>query len=525
MLTTKETLTRPSRTDRSPTMPRQGGWAPWLWLAVGAVLLQVTVWEPVVPVAAWLAPVFLLRFARTQRAALALPAIALLGYVTALVALRGSIPAPGIYLFALAGLATMVSYGADRLLARRIGGLVGTLVFPATDTALSFLASIASRDAFATFGAAAYTQASELALVQLVSVTGLWGLGFLIAWLAPVANDLWEHRFDPRQVRRGTAVFAAVLAAVLLFGGARLALFPPAAPTVRVAGLAPDRALSDAVAAAPLGPRPLPAATRAAIRRRYLDPLAEDLFARTRQAARGGAKIVAWSEAAAFVFKEDEAALIGRARAVARQQRIYLQVGLVSLLPTDRYPAVEDRAILLDPAGTLVWDYPKATQTLDDGNRPGPGIVPTVDTPYGRLATVICFDADFPGLVRQAGKARADILLVPSSDWREVAEVHSRMAVFRAVENGVALVRPTRQGTSLASDHQGRLLGYKRDYFVGADHTMVVNVPTQGTPTLYARLGDGVGWLCVLGLLALAAVALARRRRPPARRTRSSLRS
>jgi apolipoprotein N-acyltransferase len=489
---------------------------------VGAVLLQLTVWEPVVPLAAWLAPVFLLRFVRTQRPVLALSVIALLGYVSALVALRGSIPAPGVYLFALAGLATMVAYGADRLLAWRIGGLVGTLVFPATDTALSFLSAIASRD-FATFGAAAYTQASELVPVQLVSVTGLWGLGFLIAWLAPVANDLWEHGFDPRQVRRGTTVFAAVLAAVLLFGGVRLAFFPPAAPSVRVAGLAPDRALSDAAEAAPLGPRPLPAAARTAARQRYLEPLAEDLLARTRQAARGGAKIVAWSEAAAFVFKEDEAALVQRARAVARQERIYLQVGLVSLLPTDRYPAVENRAILFDPAGALVWDYPKATEVLGDGNRPGPGIVPTVDTPYGRLATVICFDADFPRLVRQAGKARADILLVPSSDWKAVAEVHSRMAVFRAVENGVALVRPTRKGTSLASDHQGRLLGYKRDYFVGADHTMVVNVPTRGTPTLYARLGDGVGWLCVLGLLALPLMALARRRRPPATRTRSSL--
>jgi apolipoprotein N-acyltransferase len=33
---------------------------------------------------------------------------------------------------------------------------------------------------------------------------------------------------------------------------------------------------------------------------------------------------------------------------------------------------------------------------------PGGGRVPTVDTPFGRLANVICFDADFPVLMRQA---------------------------------------------------------------------------------------------------------------------------
>jgi apolipoprotein N-acyltransferase len=268
--------------------------------------------------------------------------------------------------------------------------------------------------------------------------------------------------------------------------------------------LTPDRVLNEAVNDAPLDSRPLPAATRAAIRQRYLDPLAEDLFARTAQAARSGAKIIVWAEAAAFVFKEDEASFLERAQSVARQERIYLQICLVFLLPTERYPTVEIRAIMIDPNGSVSWDYPKATEVFTDGNQPGPWLVPTLVTPYGRLATVICYDADFPQLVRQAGKAGADILLVPSSDWLPIAEPHSRMAIFRAVENGVALVRPTRLGTSIASDHQGRLLGYKSDYFVGTDHTMIVNVPTAGGTTLYVFVGESVGWLCVVGMLGLA---------------------
>jgi hypothetical protein len=35
-------------------------------------------------------------------------------------------------------------------------------------------------------------------------------------------------------------------------------------------------------------------------------------------------------------------------------------------------------------------------------------------------------------LIRRAGRARRN-LLVPSSDWEAIAEMHSRMAVFRGV--------------------------------------------------------------------------------------------
>jgi apolipoprotein N-acyltransferase len=306
-------------------------------------------------------------------------------------------------------------------------------------------------------------------------------------------------------------VFAGVLVAVLLFGSMRLAFFPPSAPTVRVAALAPDRKLNDRLSVAQIGASHT-ATERAAVHAQYLDPLIDDLFARTRAVARSGVKIVAWSEAAAVVFKADEAALLGRASTIAHEEGIYLELGLIVILPTDHYPFNENRAILLDPSGRVVWDYAKSTVPLHDGNAPGSGIVPTVDTPYGRLATVICYDADFPALVQQAGQAHADMLLVPASDWPAVAEMHARMAIPRAVENGLALIRSTRQGTSLAVDHQGRLLGYKADYFVGDDQTMIVNVPTRGVRTIDAVIGAYAGCLYIVGLVALAGVALFRRR-------------
>lgn len=165
----------------------------------------------------------------------------------------------------------------------------------------------------------------------------MWGLTFFLAWCAPVINAVWEEGVVSRSARRGLGLFAAVLLGVLLFGSARIAFFPPASPVVRVAALAPDRTLWndagqeiawDKIASAS-------AAERAAFRSSFA-PYLEDLFVRTQQEARAGAKIVAWSEGAAFILKEDESAVIERACTLARQEGIYLQLGLGSFLHTDR---------------------------------------------------------------------------------------------------------------------------------------------------------------------------------------------
>jgi apolipoprotein N-acyltransferase len=56
------------------------------------------------------------------------------------------------------------------------------------------------------------------------------------------------------------------------------------------------------------------------VARAAFGPQIDDLFARTQQEARAGAKIVAWPEAAVLALKEDEAELIGRARTLAREE-------------------------------------------------------------------------------------------------------------------------------------------------------------------------------------------------------------
>ncbi|HSK95657.1 MAG TPA: nitrilase-related carbon-nitrogen hydrolase, partial [Euzebyales bacterium] len=459
---------------------------------------------------------FLLRFARTQRARVALPVVALVGYGATLIALRGFFAAPDVLMWALAGVAMAVPYGADALAAGRLHGLARTLLFPAVDTAMSFLFSLDQSSPLGSWGATGYSQAANLPLLQVTSLVGVFGLSFLIMWAAPVVNELWERRFDLRAARSVVLPFAAVLLAALLFGGVRLALFPPSAPTVPMAALTPDRELNAARDAADLASGPRTAAERERLTEQHLAPVLDDLFARTRRAARAGARVVAWSEAAGYVFKEDERAFLDEAATVARDEGIYLELGTVFILPETGFPTNENRSILIDPDGNIRWDYHKATMVPGDGNALGTGELPVVDTPFGRLSVVICFDADFPWLVRQAGRAGVDVLLVPSSDWGPVGPVHADMAVVRAVENGVSILRPTRNGTSVAVDPHGRTLA-RADDFTAGDQTMMAALPIEGEPALYPLTGDAVGWALVIGVVlgtgALGWRALARRRR------------
>src|SRR5712692_9992552 len=111
------------------------------------------------------------------------------------------------------------------LWAPRLQGLLATLVFPSAMTTMWYLNALLD-PLNATWGNPAYTQYGNLPLLQLLSVTGLWGIVFVMSWLASLVHWAWERGFAWPRVRGGAALYGSILALVLLFGGARLALFP-----------------------------------------------------------------------------------------------------------------------------------------------------------------------------------------------------------------------------------------------------------------------------------------------------------
>jgi apolipoprotein N-acyltransferase len=123
--------------------------------------------------------------------------------------------------------------------------------------------------------------------------------------------------------------------------------------------------------------------------------------------------------------------------------------------------------------------------------------IPVITTPYGKIAMVICYDADFSQFVKQVGKNKADILLIPGNDWEEIAPYHTRLSYFRGIENGVSIFSAANMATMGAADPYGKVIQEKSTFDFENGTSMKAQVPTKRVNTLYAILGDWFAWVCV----------------------------
>jgi apolipoprotein N-acyltransferase len=495
--------------------------------ADAALLLGVSALMPMangrfaIAAIAWIAPAILIRFLRTQTWPRALAG----GLVAMSIAewfwWKGIVPVHGPAYVAAAivfGIINLVPYLIDRTLATRLNGFAATLVLPATMVLHEALTEQVSP--FGSWGSFAYTQSDNLALVQLVSITGLAGITFLMLWFASIVNWVVESQFDWRQVRWGVSVYATLLLTILLWGGmrtrgghqpgVRIAAVTPRLPTYTVRGDDENSAVREALASMRVG-KPLDEHARLAFRARAA-AINQELLATSASEARRGAKVVLWSEGAGVVEWTDAAALVARAADLSRITGAYIALSFLSL-DTTTGKRFANQNVLVGPQGATLWTYDKAHPVpgMEDMLRPGGGRVPGVVTPFGRVSPVICFDLDFPQLIRQAGRAGTSVLLVAADDWPEVAAGHAKMARFRAVEQGMSLLRATSNGHSVAFDRFGRRLA-ANDYSAG-DCVLIATVPTISKPTLYTRVPDSIPLVALLLLIAMSVRALMNARR------------
>jgi len=144
------------------------------------------------------------------------------------------------------------------------------------------------------------------------------------------------------------------------------------------------------------------------------------------------------------------------------------------------------------------------------------GFCKWVETPYGTLSAVICWDADFPAIIKQAGEQEVDLLFIPANDWLEIRDIHAGMATFRAVENGVPIYRQTGTGVSVVTDAYGRVIN-RLDTFEEENSgpwtgEQMVLTPVGSIETLYPMIGDAFGTAMLVGLIGLLIFALIKRR-------------
>jgi apolipoprotein N-acyltransferase len=117
-----------------------------------------------------------------------------------------------------------------------------------------------------------------------------------------------------------------------------------------------------------------------------------------------------------------------------------------------------------------------------------------------KTGTAICKDLDFPSYIKNYGVAGIDFLNIPAWDFVTDDWLHSRMAIFRGVENGFSEVRTARQGRLTISDAYGRVIA-EANSSSGKAVTLTGNVPIQKLNTIYNRWGNWFGIANIIAAL------------------------
>lgn len=456
----------------------------YLWLILAAVLGLVIGGKWNIPLAAWLAPVFMLRFFRdSDKAGRNFLLLWLASAIPAIISWNGATFFPPLVEVAFfLGVAPigLIPNIVDRLYYRHFPNSAWiTLVYPIAYTAVDFFSS--SGSPFGTFGAVAYSQRDLLPIMQIASVTGLWGITFIIGWFASLVNYVWENGF---KIDRFALTSASVLGILLALGFGRILLPTQPTQTAVLAGFSlPDGKLREV-----LSQPHNTAGFRQAVNELHAEELNQ-----IRILAENGAVMVSMQEAAGMGMTDQVEALIANASALAKEQGIYI---ILPTLDVEKSP-VENVVHILDPNGEVVLTHVKYGGNQFEGSLKGDGVLQTVDTPYGRISAIICWDADFPNVIKQAGEQDVDLLFVPANDWLGAKDIHAGMATFRAVENGMSIFRQTGSGVSSVIDAYGRTT-QRVDMFKAENTDTFASVQTVTTPigsvnTLYPVLGDVVG--------------------------------
>jgi len=362
------------------------------------------------------------------------------------------------------------------------------LVFPAYWIMYEYLTEF--RSPHSTFGNLAYSQMNCLPVIQIASITGIWGISFVVFLFASTIAVLLSGAGNPRRRRALAIAGAAVVCAIFLFGEWRLRSDVPD-QSVAVALVAKDVPISLYLGSGQQG---------LALLRDYADEV--------RKVTPSGTEAVVLPEKVARISQEalPEVDALFSGAAIATRSAIVL--GLVRRTPG----AAFNSSRVYSPDGKIAANYDKQHLLRPvEPEKAGTERV-LLDESSGRWGLQICKDMDFPGLSREYARDRASLLLVPAWDFNLDRWLHARMAVLRAVEDGFALARSARNGLLTLSDNRGRILA-ETSTTPGRFVSISGKVNLAWTTTFYSLTGDWFAWLCI-ALFVILLASLFRSRTP-----------
>jgi apolipoprotein N-acyltransferase len=434
------------------------------------------------------------------------------------IALFSNIPLPGalgiLLLFALVfGTPYWAAWPLAPVLRRRLGA-AWVLVWPAVWVLLEWTSSFLLLFPYQQ-GVAQYTNP---AILQLASVTGVYGITYLVlAFNAAVAEGFWAYR----QGRGARALLAPALGAL-------------AVATVASWGAWRFNALEATLRAAPTGRVTLLQSSRDMVwrlRHSMREAWAEWLHL-TLSIPPGSTDLVIWPEGACPYDLNDGRAAEALAE-ISQQRGFELLVGggtrLREVDPEmgETEVRVFNSVYHFTPEGGVAGHYDKMVPLPFGEYMPlaetAPWLVSWIEGPsdfragkdavlfqtrLGRAAAPICYEAILPEVCRRFDAPDLMVNVTNDAWFGDSAATwqHGMLAMLRAVELGIPLVRSAYTGTSFVAEPHGHVYARTQPF---EDVVMHVPIRKAKVATIYAAWGDWFVGLCA----AVAAVAWAARRR------------
>ena len=459
-------------------------------VVIGGLLRLVVGLEPVGWLA-WLVPGLLLGLALRIKGRNPRPLVAL----AAAVGTSVNFPYYGVVMPGLAAVAVVAAQtmlwvfliAATRRLVVRYQAGWTVLVYPVLWVAVDTLMAALLPDG--NWASLAYSQADCLPLLQVTALLGVPGLLFLLTLGSSALALALAYGTRLRGAWWAYGATAALVVAALGYGELRLQR-PVAGPEVTF-GLA---AIDDAI-----GPH-ASAAYTAGILHQY--------EAHVATLAAQGARVVVLPEKIGGLLTPAQAQRWQRQfSGWAAHYRVWLEAGV----GVDTGQQRLNLEWLFTPAGTLTTPYQKHYLAPPEREF-APGKAYAIHSIAGQsYGLAICKDMHFAALGRAYGARQVSAMLVPAWDFYVDRWMEARMTTTRGVENGYTVVRASREGLLTVSDAYGHILAEQPSRPLPGQQ-LLVRVPIAApVPTLYTRIGDVLGWLCV----AVSAVLLAIGRRSP----------
>ena len=487
-----------------------------LLLLIGGIGITLSGINWNIGIAAWIAPVFLLLYSRNAK-------WFQMVFFFLVVAISGTLSQTSSNLHHLAsvnitnglffGVTYSIAYVLDKLIYRKEDRFYYTLLFPSAIVLVEFSVS----SLIGTWGTIPHTQYQLKSILQLSSITGIFGITFIVAWFSSVVNWAFEKKNDWQVVSKSILIYGSILCFVLLYGDLRNRFQIPAGDSVKVAAVISETDIHKIVENEKDALEELSKSYNAKIPSRvFSDSHAiETLLMRTCDASKQGAQIIVWNEIALVLNQDQKKDLVTEVKSICLKDNVYVLLAfLEECLELNKKP-FNNKSILISPTGEVEWEYMKSfvhpiaeAPLINSGNCE----IPVVQTEYGKIGNVICYDLDMNSYLRQAGKQSVDILLVPAFDWEEITPLHSQMACLEAVQYGFSIVRSNGKGLAAIYDYMGNTIA-SLNTLTSNTKIVYADVPIQSPKTFYSASGDLIFYLAVLFLIFLITKNILKRRK------------